>query len=320
MLVLTAWLSGCQRQEKQAGPVSSSNDDVVAEVNGTAISTDMVVTELRRRLPNANVQSVTSAQKEVALDALIQREALYVKALKAGFDQAPEIKERIKDLVVARFQEQQFTAPEVTITDAEVEAVYTAEKQRFARPVTARGGIIFISCPATATEASRSTLRDRARAIAVQATVNAETNAFDQLVARYSEHQPSRYRGGDTGWVMANSEAWEAPVRDALLALREPGQFAPLIETPRGFYVLKLLERREASWQPIAEVRELLRHELARKKVQDAEHAFQAQVKSGLEIRIHQERIQSIELPPLESHPPSLPGVKTAQINSESRP
>ena len=320
MLLLTACLLGCQRQEKKAGLESSPAAGVVAEVNGAPISTDMLVMELGRRFPNASVQTLTTAQKEAALETLIQREALYAKALKAGFDQSPEMKERIKALVVTRFQEQQFSPPDVTITDAEAVAVYDAEKQRFVRPAAARGGMIFISCPTTATVEARSTLRERAKSIAAQAAAKAETNSFDQLVAQHSEHQPSRYRGGDTGWVTVNSNGWETAVRDALLELREPGEFAPLVETSAGFYVLKLRERREADRQPLAEVRELLRHELARKKAQDAERAFQASIKSGLKIRIHQERIQSIQLPPAENRPPSLPGARTAQFKPESQP
>jgi parvulin-like peptidyl-prolyl isomerase len=73
----------------------------------------------------------------------------------------------------------------------------------------------------------------------------------------------------------------------ALSALKAPGELAPLVETPRGFYIAKLVEKRAAARKPLAEVREIIRYQIAREKAAQAVREFNDSMKAGLDISVN---------------------------------
>jgi parvulin-like peptidyl-prolyl isomerase len=179
-----------------------------------------------------------------------------------------------------------------------------------------RGAVILLEVPAKATAEKQAEFRQRAEASLKEALAAANEHAFSSLVMRSSEDQATRYRGGDIGWVSRDNAMVEAPLREALFALKKPGEFAPLVRTPRGFYVAKLLGRREATRKPLAEVQEAIRHQLSRQKAEKAERDFYSSAKAGLDIHVNHALLESISLPTETNEPPRLPGTQTAQLSN----
>ena len=308
----------CRRSD-QARTVAAPDSPVVAVVGGAAISAESFKKELQRRFPQASSEEPTASQKKSVLESLIRNETLYANAVKEGFDRNPEVEEAIKALIIARFKERQFTPAEIAATDQEIETYYRSQATRFTTSEAARGAVIFIASPATATAEKRAETRARAEAIASEAKATPDELTFARLVARSTEDQATRYRGGETGWVSPNSPGFAPEVVKALLALKEPNEFAPLVETARGFWVVKLLERREPAQQPLVQVKDLLRHELSRQKAERAERDFYARMAQGLNIHVNQTLLDSIKLPLERLTPPKLPGERTAQIEPQHR-
>jgi peptidyl-prolyl cis-trans isomerase D len=158
-------------------------------------------------------------------------------------------------------------------------------------------------------------LRRRAETVLGEARATADEAAFARIVARHSEDQATRYRGGDLGWLVQGSASADPAVVEALFALQQPGQFAPLVQGARGFYVAKLLEKREAGRKPLAEVKEAIRYQLSRQKAEQAERDFFAAMKQGLDIHINHALLESISLPAEKNAPPRMPGAATTQAH-----
>jgi parvulin-like peptidyl-prolyl isomerase len=97
---------------------------------------------------------------------------------------------------------------------------------------------------------------------------------------------------------------------EALIALQTPGEFAQVIETGQGFFVARLIEKRERGLKPLAEVKELIRYQLAREKAVQAEQEFYSAMKAGLEIRTNLALVDTVSLPvPMaRAAMPSVPG------------
>ena len=317
-VLLFLFAVSCRRSE-QARTVTAPDSPPVAMVGGAAISAETFKNELQRRFPQASDQELTASQKKTVLESLIRNETLYANALKEWFDRTPEQQEAIKALIIAKFKEKRFAPAEIALTDQEVETYYHSQASRFTTSEAARGAVIFISSPATATAEKRAEARARAEAIATEAKAAPDEVAFARLVARCTEDQATRYRGGETGWVSLNSPGFVPEVVKALLALKKPNEFAPLVETARGFWMVKLLERREPAQQPLVQVKDLLRHELSRQKAERAERDFFARMAQGLNIQVNQTVLDSIKLPLERLTPPKLPGERTAQIEPQHR-
>lgn len=306
--VTSLLLAGCGKTPPvTTAPPPPQNSNAVATVNGATISRQALEEKLKRGGRGATPQS--------ALEDLIRTEAIYQKALAAGFDGHPEVQARIRNLIVAQFRERQVRPTNTpSVTDGEIQAAYEAQKERFQTPVATRGAVIFIEAPRTATPEKRTELRQRAEAVLAEARSAADERTFGQVVAQYSEDRPTRYRGGDTGWIGRDGTDNDPALTEALLKLANPGEFAPLVETPRGFYIAKLIGKREPGNKPVDEVKEAIRYQLSRQKAEQAERDFYAAMQSGLDIQINRTVLDSISLPAPVGEPPALPGATTAQL------
>lgn len=308
----------CRRStEKDASIPAPMSSSAVAVVAGQEISGEMLLAELRRRFASAPAGGVTAEQKLDVLERLVRQEAIYAQAKASGFEQTPEIQTRIKNLVVAQFREQHFSNATPVVTDKEVQLAYEAGRDRFMQPAAWHGAAIFISQPAIATAEKKSEARHRAETILDEAR-NGDDQAFSRLAAKHSEEQASRYRGGDLGWVSRDDKSADPALVEALERVGEPGGFAPLVETLRGCFVVKLVERRNATRKPLAAVTEMLRHELSREKSAQAERDFLTAMKAGLDIRIDRDHVEQLSLPAPRHEPPRLPGVTMTRNPSTS--
>ena len=312
ILLLTAGLLvSCRRAE--TGKVAP-DAKVVAVVAGVEISAEALARELKVR-GASGANPPTAERKLDVLESLVREEAVFAKAKAAHFDDTPEMQAQIRRLVVSRFLEREFAPRNVSPTKEEVAAFYEANAAKYATPAAARGAIIFIPCPATALPEKKAVARSRAESILAAARA-ADGAKFVELVAKESAHQPTRYRGGELPWLIRDSRDVDPAVRDAVLAIAQPGEFAPLVAEANGFYIVKLLERREAGRKALAEVEEGIRYELSRKKSEQAERDFYTAMKSGLDIQIHREAVEALTLPASkEAPPPAMPGATAQQVS-----
>ena len=314
-LVLAVAGISCGRQQAEPTPQQTP-----AEVAGVARIGEAVISEasfkelLALRARSMPDGSDAQKYKENVLEELVRTEAVYAKALAAGFDQRPEIAAEIKRLIVGKFQEQRLAGRAAT-SEAELRECYHRNTARFTTPAAVSGAVIFLKVGVKAGEEQVAQRREAAEAIWAAASA-ASAEKFQSLAATHSEDPATRYLGGATGWLTREDHGggWEAAVVNALFSLPDPGALAPLVATPRGFYIVKLVDRRPANLKPLEQVRETLSYQLKRAKEQQNEQEFYEVMKAGLDIQINRPLLESIVWPTQPDGPPRTPGTQTAQI------
>ncbi len=307
------------REQKLSAPMPAN---VVAMVGDQAITRESLENELTRRAGVSRKSFGDPKEKQAVLEEMIRFEVLHQKALAAGYDKDPQIVASLKRMVVARFQEDQLVKlgqPEVTPED--ITHYYNDNPQRFGTPEKVHAAMIEIKVARTAMAEKRAEVAARAEAVLAEARTNTSSDRTFGLVAqKNSEHQPSRYRGGDIGWLtvgVTNNE-WPPAVTEAIFNISRPGEISPVIETPAAFYVVKLIERLPASVRPLAEVKDGVVYLVARQKEQQQQDKLLTALKQGLDIRINRALLESISVPARETKPPGLPGGQTAQARNNT--
>ena len=310
---------GC-REKKTATPPLPAN--AVAVVGGQIITREQFQSELARRAQVAPGRFAEPGAKQSLLEELIRFEVLYQKALAAGYDKDPQVLANLKRLITAKYQEDQLARlgpPRVSPED--VAGYYQSHPQHFGTPEKVRAALIEIRVASTATAEKRAEAAARAQAVLAEARANASADGTFGLVAqRHSEHQSSRYRGGDIGWLTlgATNLVWPPAVTEAIFKLSQPGEIGPVIETPTTFYLIKLVERRPASLRPLAEVKDGVAYLVARQKEQQQQEELQAALRQGMDIRINQAALDSISAPPHQPTPPGGPVGPSARAASRA--
>jgi parvulin-like peptidyl-prolyl isomerase len=283
--------------------------DVVAQIGERSITVEQWRSALDRLGPDAGPE-----QKKQLLEDLIQREALLVQARRAGYHQKPELLARYDQVVSAEFKEDKLRpllAAAADATDDEIAAYYRSHSSQYISPEACRIGVICFQVSSKAAADRRAEAAQRAGTVLAEARQTNE-EGFARLTQQYSEDQATRYRGGDAGWMAAGSSGnhWPAAVLDAAAVLAAPGDFAPLVETETGLYIVRLLQKRSASRRDLAEVRDGIRYLVIREKQQEAGRHFHQQLRGDLPIDINQPLLQSISIPTksVSATPPALPG------------
>ncbi|WP_038150742.1 peptidylprolyl isomerase, partial [Thiomicrorhabdus chilensis] len=105
---------------------------------------------------------------------------------------------------------------------------------------------ILITLPESATETQRLEAKEQINDLAQRLNSG---ESFSQLAVRYSKGSKA-LTGGDLGWLKQS----QIPTffADALDGL-EPGQVSPVISSPSGFHLIKLVEERDANRQLVTQ-------------------------------------------------------------------
>jgi hypothetical protein len=256
-------------------------------------------------------------QKDALLEKMVHFEVLYAAARKAGYDKDPALMERFRRLMANQYR-QDVLAPrleKVQVTDEEIDKYYLANKEAFTVAKKVRAAVIRISVPARASDEKKAQLAKRAETARAEALeLKPATRSFGKVAIRYSDHQPSRYRGGDTGWLAIGKidSRWPAEINQAIFALTEQGRVSPVITTAGGHYLIKLMESKESAPKPLTAVKEQIRHQLYNQARTRVEQEFYRELKSKIPVRVNPARLAAIEPPGGASGkaqpPPALPG------------
>jgi peptidyl-prolyl cis-trans isomerase SurA len=300
-------LAGCNK------PVSK---DVAATVNGrpvTYVELDRAMAAQALNAPaKANADAMVQLRLEV-LRALIDNEVMMQRAEKAGLLASDaDVEARFNELKVAYTQEQfakllqqrQMTPAEfkaqirrelsvqklfnkeigshISISDADVTTFYNANKDSF-NLAENKVHLAQILVAPTANTAISNLKNDKA-----QNDTQARTKIqgielrlrqgedFATLAQNYSEDPASAPNGGDFGFIPESSLDKANPELRKLILSMTPGQISPVIHTPEGYRIIKLISKEPAGQRQLSDprVQEEIRQGLFQVREQALRSAF----------------------------------------------
>ncbi len=104
---------------------------------------------------------------------------------------------------------------------------------------------------------------DRRQAEALRRRILAGESLF-RLAREYSIDPYGRRHAGDLGWLPEGSAM---PAIEKVLATLKDGEISPVIETPKGFHLVTIVERQPAEQKPFAAVHDRVRRALLAEKL-----------------------------------------------------
>lgn len=275
-----------------------SYPEVVAKVNGTEIPRDDLIGSAEGMLQRLQATGQQPPPRNddfyrQVLDQLISTKLLYQESQAQGTEVSPdevneqmqtleqrtggkeqldqalagqdmtrqELRQGLKeDLAINRYIEEKI-APAVTISEQEAKTFYEENKAQMQRPEQAKLRHILISASRDASEEEKTAARGKAADLLAQIREGAD---FAELATANSDDTQSAERGGDLGWVSRGQTV--EPFENAAFAL-EPGATSEVVESPFGFHIIRLEEKRAAGTAPFADAREEIETYLKQRKL-----------------------------------------------------
>ena len=284
----------------------------LAQVGDRVITRERFAERLAARSKSTEQKYASPAGKAELLQEMIDREAMFCRAKAAGFDQRPEIREAIEQLIIDRYRDSEWNLHVAVnaVGEGQIQSYYQAHLPEYRLPAKVRAAMILVRRPARAAPEQEAELKARAEAIRAELVASASSVEFSKIVQARSDDQATKYRGGDLGWFTRNAPPWglDADALESIFNLQHPGDCTPLVKTDNAFYIFKLLETQPASVCPLAQVRDRIGFQLAREAQAERERNFYRDIRAGLEIRVNQAELEKVQIPPRTDRPPALPG------------
>ena len=142
-----------------------------------------------------------------------------------------------------------------------VKAAYEKNKVLYNQPEQVRARHILVKVASDATDAQKAEARTRAENLRKQ--VVDEKKDFAELAKQFSEDPGSRDNGGDLGFNAAG--AWVPEFSKAAFAL-SAGQISEVVQSPFGFHVIKVEEKRPPQTKAFEEVEQEIARTLMTKE------------------------------------------------------
>ena len=252
-----------------AAGLAPAKDELVARMGSKQLS----ASELGALLDEAG--SVPSGKPDAqvverAARAEMIRRAVLDEAKKQGWDHKPGVQARMSraadQALLASYMNDIARPPASYPSEQEVLDAYAASKEQLMAPRQYHLAQIYVSSQSGTGE------RDAERRInEVLHEARKKGADFAQLAKQYSEHKASAAQGGDMGWLPESGILPEVREAAAGLARNEIGK---PVKTAQGFYLFKLLDKREPALRALAEVRDALVQALRLRRAREIEAAY----------------------------------------------
>jgi parvulin-like peptidyl-prolyl isomerase len=162
---------------------------------------------------------------------------------------------------------------------------------------------------------SQILVKDKAKASKAAAAVKAlspgDEKGFRDLVAKYSEDEDSKLRGGDMTFIERQSPQLPRPVVDAAFALKEVNDVSAPVQSDKGFHVLKLTQKRPGFTRPFPEVKRQIQGRLYAEMRAKRMSAWIAEMRARLKVEMYEDKLKDVKI---EAPPTAL---KRAGENAE---
>ena len=178
--------------------------------------------------------------------------ASYFEAHKADF-KIPE-KRKIRYLLI----DIDALKAKINIPEADVERAYNNNSEQYSTPEQVRASHILLKTEGK----DDAAVKAKAEEILKQAKAGAD---FAELAKKYSEDEGSAKNGGDLDYF---GRGRMVPEFDQAVFAMQPGEISDLVKTQYGYHIIKLVDKKNATTRPLAEVRQQLIDQLAYEKAQ----------------------------------------------------
>ncbi len=184
----------------------------------------------------------------------------YETSIKAAGLTDADITMRIRRTLGAQKFVEKHIAPQVTVTDEEVQAYYEANPNEFEHNVLVHAAHILIKVSPWADKETRRKAKQKLVDIRVQIEAGA---GFAEMARKYSEG-PSKANGGDLGYF---GYAQMAPSFETAAFALKPGEISEVVTTQFGYHLIKVYDRRPAGKETLEEAAPILKSRFQRERL-----------------------------------------------------
>jgi peptidyl-prolyl cis-trans isomerase C len=272
-------LAACaQKPSGEAGKEAKPRGQVLAEVNGVAITTDQFQKEVENLPPYLKPMTETAEGKKELLDTIVIREIILQQAQKDGLDKSQAVADKLEEMkkrvVVEAFLKKK-VEEHAAVSDEEMQKFYDQNKDKFKAGDEVRASHILVKTEKEAQD--------------VLAQLKAG-GKFEDLAKKYSIDSAGA-KGGDLGWF--GKGAMIPEFEKTAFSMKE-GETSGIVKTKFGYHIIKVTGKRAAGTRSFDEVKDQIKAAIIPSKQQEVFQKLKEDLKKGAKITIKEDALQGL--------------------------
>lgn len=297
--LLAACGGGGTGAKEPAASAPKKTGEVIATVGDATITTDDFMKRMNEQSPFIRARYQDLGRKKEFLENMIRFEVLAQEAKRRGLDQDPDVVEATRKAMVQKLMKLSFEPSEgIDIPEEELRAYYEKNIEDYVKPERVRLSHIFFLAPKDSPE--RQKVKAEAQQILKELLTSEPVGiSFAETARKRSDDAVSRNNGGDTFYKTREefAEAWGQSFADEAFALTTQGKLHDkLVETDKGFHIVKLTGRQNAFNRDFEEAKASIQSRLYREKQTQAFDEMVARLKEQARVSIDEKVLESIEV------------------------
>ncbi|MBZ4409238.1 peptidyl-prolyl cis-trans isomerase [Myxococcus faecalis] len=297
VLALSACEGGSAGPAKQAPQDSSP---VVAVINDRNLTANEVKAKLDEQPLFVRNRYATLEKKKEFVDNLVRFELLVQEARRQGLEDDPEIKATVEKVMVQKLLRKQQEAAAGKLDEPELRKYFEEHQSEFVRPERVRVSHIFLEAPQA--DAAR---RAQARTAATKLLADLKgkeagptKSAFELAASEQSQDPVSKSSGGDLGFRSREelTQSWGATLAEAAFGLKTPADIGQVVETEKGFHLVKLQSRQVGMDLSFEQARPRIEARLLGERRSKAMEGFIDGLKSKAKIEVKDAALEQVKI------------------------
>lgn len=277
-LSITA-LVGCGPKTAGDAKKEAKTGQVLAEVNGTVITTSDFKKELETLPPYLKPMTETPEGKKEMLETMVIRELILQEAKKDGTDKSPAVAEKLEDLkkrVVVEAYLKKKVEEQANLSDADLQKFYDQNKEKFKSGEEVKASHILVKTEKEAQD--------------ILTQIKGGGN-FAELAKKHSIDSAGA-KGGDLGWF--GKGAMLPEFEKAAFALKE-GEVSGIVKTKFGYHIIKLTGKRPAGLRTFTDVKDQIKAALLPGKQQEVFQKLKEDLKKSSKYTIKEDVLKGLD-------------------------
>lgn len=305
-LAVTACNPG-QGGAKKSGPA-------VATGNGITITADEFKARLDEQSPFIRARYTTLDRKKEFLDNLVRFEVLAREAEKQGLDKDPEVQATLKKVMVQKLVQKSFQDPNALaqVPEADLQKYYDEHKADYQRPRKMRVSAVVLQAPAGSPQRAKKAADAKKALAKLKAEEKKNTLAFVQIVNEFSDDAASKSLGGDLNFKTQDEleKGYSKELAAAVFALK-PGETSGVIESPQGFYIVKMTGQQDELNRTFDQVKPQIQAKLSREKKTKEFDEWLKKLRDAAQVKVDDKALEAVEVAaaPAGAQAPPFPGM-----------
>jgi peptidyl-prolyl cis-trans isomerase C len=206
-------------------------------------------------------------------------QADFEKALKGANITENKLKDLARRNIVIDNLMQKEVFSKITVTEADAKKFYDDNPDKFKMPERTQASHILISADQKATPEDKKKAKEKAEAIRKRVAKGEDFAA----VAKAESNCPSAAKGGDLGYFGKGQMVPEFEKAAAALKL---GELSDVVESPFGYHIIKVMDRKPADTVKFAEVKDKIEDYLKGQKAQKPMSDYVEKIKKEAKVEI----------------------------------